>query len=150
RCPSADTPGCRCRRTWPGRGPRRRHGHRCERRPRPRRDRRPSRHRTGGSHVGLRPGLPGLPVDRVAAVEAAVLLHRQALTVVELVLHGDVVAPLAHLALEGDLDPLLAFRHFSNPYLMILMTRPAPTVRPPSRMAKRRPSCIAMGLPSST
>jgi len=30
-------------------------------------------------------------------------------------------------------------------YLLILVTRPAPTVRPPSRMAKRRPSSIAMG-----
>ena len=30
-------------------------------------------------------------------------------------------------------------------YLMILVTRPAPTVRPPSRMANRRPSSMAMG-----
>src|SRR3954468_12458383 len=30
-------------------------------------------------------------------------------------------------------------------YLVILVTRPAPTVRPPSRMAKRRPSSMAMG-----
>ena len=28
---------------------------------------------------------------------------------------------------------------------MILATTPAPTVRPPSRMAKRRPSSMAMG-----
>ena len=33
---------------------------------------------------------------------------------------------------------------------MILVTRPAPTVRPPSRMAKRRPSSMAMGFCSST
>jgi hypothetical protein len=32
-----------------------------------------------------------------------------------------------------------------SPYLMILATTPAPTVRPPSRMAKRRPSSIAIG-----
>lgn len=32
-----------------------------------------------------------------------------------------------------------------GPYLLILVTRPAPTVRPPSRMAKRRPSSIATG-----
>src|ERR1700730_8541487 len=31
------------------------------------------------------------------------------------------------------------------PYLMILATTPAPTVRPPSRMAKRSPSSIAIG-----
>ena len=30
-------------------------------------------------------------------------------------------------------------------YLRILVTRPAPTVRPPSRIAKRRPSSIATG-----
>ena len=33
---------------------------------------------------------------------------------------------------------------------MILTTRPEPTVRPPSRIANRRPSSIAIGLPSST
>jgi len=32
---------------------------------------------------------------------------------------------------------------------MIFDTTPAPTVRPPSRMAKRRPSSMAMGLISS-
>src|SRR5580698_4283877 len=30
-------------------------------------------------------------------------------------------------------------------YLMIFVTRPAPTVRPPSRIAKRRPSSMAIG-----
>ena len=35
-------------------------------------------------------------------------------------------------------------------YLRILVTRPAPTVRPPSRMANRRPSSMAIGLISST
>jgi hypothetical protein len=34
-------------------------------------------------------------------------------------------------------------------YLMIMVTTPAPTVRPPSRMAKRRPSSIAIGVISS-
>src|SRR6185436_3728483 len=34
--------------------------------------------------------------------------------------------------------------------LTILTTRPEPTVRPPSRIAKRRPSSIAIGLPNST
>src|SRR5690348_854211 len=38
----------------------------------------------------------------------------------------------------------------SRAYLMILATTPAPTVRPPSRMAKRRPSSMAMGAISST
>jgi hypothetical protein len=35
-------------------------------------------------------------------------------------------------------------------YLMILVTEPAPTVRPPSRMAKRRPSSMAIGWISVT
>ena len=35
-------------------------------------------------------------------------------------------------------------------YLMILVTRPAPTVRPPSRMANRRPSSMAIGWINST
>src|SRR5215472_12909061 len=35
-------------------------------------------------------------------------------------------------------------------YFWILMTRPAPTVRPPSRIAKRRPSSMAIGWIRST
>jgi len=35
-------------------------------------------------------------------------------------------------------------------YFKIFATTPAPTVRPPSRMAKRRPSSIAIGLISCT
>src|SRR5690349_23308821 len=35
-------------------------------------------------------------------------------------------------------------------YLRIFVTRPAPTVRPPSRMANRRPSSMAIGWISST
>ena len=35
-------------------------------------------------------------------------------------------------------------------YSMIFETTPAPTVRPPSRIAKRRPSSIAIGAISST
>lgn len=35
-------------------------------------------------------------------------------------------------------------------YLVILVTRPEPTVRPPSRTAKPRPSSMAMGWISST
>ena len=42
-----------------------------------------------------------------------------------------------------------AFRLPSSAYFMILVTTPAPTVRPPSRMAKRSPSSIAIGVISS-
>src|SRR3954462_5344073 len=41
-------------------------------------------------------------------------------------------------------------RRRARRYLMILVTRPAPTVRPPSRMAKRRPSSMAIGWISAT
>ena len=43
---------------------------------------------------------------RVLAIEPAVLLHLDALTVVDLVLHRDVVTPFAVLAREGHLYPL--------------------------------------------
>gem|GEM_PF-3026700 len=36
-----------------------------------------------------------------------------------------------------------------QPYSMILVMTPAPTVRPPSRIAKRRPSSIAIGVINS-
>src|SRR5262245_9754826 len=58
---------------------------------------------------------------------------------------------------ELDADPGSCHCQRSSPlllvplaYLMILVTRPAPTVRPPSRMAKRRPSSIAIGAPRLT
>jgi hypothetical protein len=51
--------------------------------------------------------------------------------------------------LETDADALSHGR-VRFPYLMIFVTRPAPTVRPPSRIAKRKPSSIAIGLPNST
>src|SRR4029079_1528064 len=87
------------------------------------------------------------------------------LAVVDLVLGGDVVAALARLALESDGDALVVPGHAIAPvdslrgrtapgrgflYLMILVTRPAPTVRPPSRMAKRSPSSMAIGWINST
>ena len=40
--------------------------------------------------------------------------------------------------------------YFNMSYSKILATTPAPTVRPPSRIAKRRPSSIAIGAISST
>jgi len=52
--------------------------------------------------------------------------------------------------LLGDLyshivNSLLEPCEASHPHSMTLATTPAPTVRPPSRMAKRRPSSIAIG-----
>jgi len=39
-----------------------------------------------------------------------------------------------------------ALRGSAEPYWVILVTTPAPTVRPPSRIAKRRPSSQAIGV----
>jgi len=52
-----------------------------------------------------------LLVQGVLALVAAVLLHFQALAVVYLGLHRDVVAPLAVGALEGHFDPLVTLSH---------------------------------------
>ena len=41
--------------------------------------------------------------------------------------------------------PVGNFRYSNTPYSMIFATTPAPTVRPPSRIAKRKPSSIAIG-----
>ena len=43
----------------------------------------------------------------------------------------------------------LAIGYWLSAYFRILVTTPAPTVRPPSRMAKRSPSSIAIGVISS-
>ena len=43
------------------------------------------------------------------------------------------------------INSLFAPCETSHPYSITLTTTPAPTVRPPSRMAKRRPSSIAIG-----
>src|SRR5437868_10279957 len=57
----------------------------------------------------------------------------------------DVLRRLVHLlvvvALQPDTDLLLRHRRLLSPsrYLMISVTTPAPTVRPPSRIANRRP-----------
>jgi hypothetical protein len=52
-------------------------------------------------------------VVRVLAIVAAVLLHLQPLTIVDLALHRDVVASLALCALEGDLHPFVISGHIS-------------------------------------
>src|SRR6185295_17844696 len=48
------------------------------------------------------------------------------------------------VGLEPDADL------FVHSYSKIFVTTPAPTVRPPSRIAKRRPSSMAMGVMRST
>src|SRR6187402_1452317 len=70
----------------------------------------------GGASVSARSRqksrpLAGLLVDGMPPVVAAVLLHLQPLTIVDLRLHRDVVAVLALGALERDLHPLVVLGH---------------------------------------
>jgi hypothetical protein len=51
--------------------------------------------------------------------------------------------------LPGEWQPISPEKTLIS-YFRIFATTPAPTVRPPSRIAKRRPSSIAMGWISST
>src|SRR5215469_17680776 len=60
--------------------------------------------------------------------------------------------PLAHRkwGIEGPSDRIpTSLYDDAHSYFMILATTPAPTVRPPSRIAKRSPSSIAIGAISS-
>src|SRR5512140_3584798 len=61
-------------------------------------------------------------------------------------LGGGLVDQLVIEGLEADADLLLCGHDYSR----IFATTPEPTVLPPSRMAKRRPSCMAIGLISLT
>src|SRR3954469_14110378 len=55
---------------------------------------------------------------------------------------------LVVVALESDTDLALRHRRFPS-YWLISVTTPAPTVRPPSRIAKRSPWSMAIGCPRS-
>src|ERR1019366_9300461 len=63
-------------------------------------------------------------------------------------LRGGLVQDAVVEGLQPDADLLSVVGHLA--YFKILVTRPEPTVRPPSRIEKVRPSSMAMGLPSST
>ena len=83
-------------------------------------------------------------VQRVTTTESAVLLELQLGRLLLLVAVSRVIAPLTLCALEVyDIA-----RHL--PYSRISVMEPAPTVRPPSRIAKRSPFSIAIGVISST
>src|SRR4029453_12239778 len=98
---------------------------------------------------------------RMLSAEAAVLAELQPLRGLLLVLRRAVVAPLTFGArqrndVSHDKSPVrLQTSGFSlqpepearspEPYSMISVTVPAPTVRPPSRMGNRPPACGAQG-----
>ena len=64
-------------------------------------------------------------------------------------LRGGLVQDAVVEGLQPDSDHLSVVGHDQS-YFRILMTRPEPTVRPPSRMEKVRPSSMAIGLPRVT
>src|SRR5689334_17666372 len=78
---------------------------------------------------------------RVLAAVAAEFRELQPLGRLLLVLRRAVVAPLALLACEGD--------DVSHGYSTISVIVPAPTVRPPSRIAKRAPFSSATAVINS-
>jgi len=71
-----------------------------------------------------------------------------------------ILAPCRHLLVQPQNLPALVMerhcraniplRQRGNGYSTTFVTNPEPTVRPPSRIAKRLPSSIAIGLPNST
>src|SRR5688500_5701489 len=110
------------------------------------------RHRADHTRSGLGDRLHDAPrrgVDRLVVIGLqpdADLLSRHRLSS---------LLPIGCESSSGSADPVtgggrLAAAARRGTYLRILTTRPAPTVRPPSRMANRRPSSMAMGWISST
>src|SRR4029077_6334502 len=54
------------------------------------------------------------------------------------------------VSLQTDVNAFSQRHNLPGPYSTISVTVPAPTVRPPSRIAKRRPLSMATGVISST
>jgi len=90
-------------------------------------------------------------MSRVLPAVPAELAHLEALGRLLLVLRRAVVAPLTLAACKRDDVPHGAILSglSPQPYSTISVIVPAPTVRPPSRMAKREPFSIAIGVISS-
>ncbi len=76
-------------------------------------------------------------------VPGTILFHFKTTSCVLLVFLRAIVAPFAFGASKYDIDS-------HNCYSIISVTTPEPTVCPPSRIAKRSCSCMAMGAISST
>ena len=95
----------------------------------------------------VRPGLLlCFLVNRMLAAKPAVLFQLQFIRRGPLVLSGRVVLSLTLAARKRNDYPHLSALPF---YSIISLTTPAPTVRPPSRMANRSSFSIAMGVISS-
>ena len=77
------------------------------------------------------------------AAAGAILIELQALRIVFPVFSGGVVPLLALSAGEVDYTPGISF--LGHDYSIMLAMAPAPTVLPPSRIAKRKPFSRATG-----
>jgi len=102
-------------------------------------------------------------VQRVRPARRAELLDLHPIRLLAPVARGVVVPPLAVVARQGHVvthvisflpppppSPRPGATGRAGGYSMISVTTPAPTVRPPSRMAKRSSFSMAIGWPSST
>ena len=88
----------------------------------------------------------GLAMGRMLAAKAAVLAEFELVRRGALILGRGIIALLAFLAGKRDDDS-----HWLSPrgYSTISLTTPAPTVRPPSRIAKRSSFSMAIGVINS-
>src|SRR5437879_11930783 len=84
-------------------------------------------------------------MGRLHVAPRAVLFPLSPIEVLAPVLRGEVVPALARGAFHDDVLAL----HEPQSYFQIFVTTPAPTVRPPSRIANRNCSSIAIGVISS-
>ena len=82
-------------------------------------------------------------MECMSMAPGTILFQLQPLGVIFLILLGGIGYLLALLA--GQIDNLAHFAFFSHVYLPTLLNTPAPTVLPPSLMAKRNPCSIATG-----
>ena len=101
--------------------------------------------------TGLTKNLSGFSMRGVLITRSTILFELYTLRMQALVLCRNVVAAFTHRACQDNL-----VSHGSTPfpdlysYSITLVTTPAPTVRPPSRIAKRSSSFIAIALCSDT
>ena len=126
------------------------------------------RRRAGRSMATCYPWLLRLLVEHVLVAPGAELLPLHPLRMLPPVLLGEVVPVAASvhsrmMRSRGMALPSICYESSSGSrvagrvcsrlttrdYFRILVTTPAPTVRPPSRIAKRSPSSIAIGVISS-
>jgi len=95
-------------------------------------------------------GLLRLLMLDVFTTERTVLLEPIFLGVLFFVACRGVVAILALRTLHGDYYPIHLFTSLRSDYSKISVMTPAPTVRPPSRMANRNSFSIAIGVIKAT